>query len=148
MTGLCCRHQVRHDDELCCEHGITHRGDSLHHDDGSHRWTSTSTRGGLIARHEAAIAAHVADGHTHEEGASDVALVSAVAIGIGAVIAVCAHVGASGSDSVKVVLGILLGAIALGTIVVLMRGWSIDVEDDPPAWVGPGTFTNDTEPKE
>lgn len=25
MTGLCCRHQVRHDDELCCPHGIIHR---------------------------------------------------------------------------------------------------------------------------
>ena len=27
MTGLCCRHQVRHDDDLCCRHGVVCHGD-------------------------------------------------------------------------------------------------------------------------
>lgn len=38
---------------------------TFHHEDGTHRWTSRSTSGDAIARHERGIAAHTADGHTH-----------------------------------------------------------------------------------
>lgn len=49
--------------------GKTHRGkpgDRLHHEDGTHRSTPPTTSGTDLERHEAAIRAHVADGHEHE----------------------------------------------------------------------------------
>lgn len=40
-------------------------GNDLHHEDGTHRTTARTANGSDVARHEARIAAHTADGHKH-----------------------------------------------------------------------------------
>lgn len=149
-SRYCCRHQVVHDDELCCEHGIVHRGDALHHDDGSHRWTSSSTRGALVARHELAIARHVADGHTHDEpglvddvagpvealagehGIGEALLVVLVTSAMAAVLVASAWIGYHGSDTVKLLGAVALLVLSSPALVVAVR-YDPEIHESPTA---------------
>lgn len=82
-----------------------------------------------------------------EDGRSSLAevlLVSASAVAVGAVVAVCAVLSSS-SDTTK-----LLAAIVLVLLSIPAIRWALTLDEhdsSAPAWMQPGTFRN-TEPKE
>lgn len=110
MTGLCCRHQVRHGDDLCCRHGVICHGELAGPDE--ELWPVTD-----VGSHARGCAQCVP---SREAGLGSLLLVVGVA-GVFGVVALCAWLGYNASDWVKV-----LAAAVLTMLVLPMLGWLLD----------------------
>lgn len=152
MTGLCCRHQVRHDDWLCCAHGVEHRGDigdtllgvQRDVDHGSHdTWPLVSQPGRVWCR--TCQVEFDADVRGGSGGFADIGTVVAAAVG-GAILAACLWLGYHAGDWPKVLAGLALG-IAGAFVLVWIAGQEHRSVDDHPAGHRPGTVRLDYTPR-